>query len=153
MNGKANVSLDQWTVLYLEDRERKNYTPRTISVKAETFNQFIQWANKTHCHFPQDLTRVKLKQYHHFLHDYRSSQDKPYSERTMKRHLSTMRAFLVWLVKEKVILQDFNDVLALPKTRYRLPQGLLNATEMELIIDAVDIRRLSGSYRGPEERR
>ncbi|HZL92975.1 MAG TPA: site-specific integrase [Vicinamibacterales bacterium] len=110
--------------IMLEELQRRNYAPTTISTYLHAVEQFAR-------HFkcrPDRLNQTHFRSYQAYLLHER--QMRPL---TVRLHVAALRFFFVKTLKRRYLLDD----TPYPKAPRRLPQ-ILSVEEMARVIDAAD---------------
>ena len=129
-----------WLKKYLFALKLNNYSDVTIDGYRRKLVFFIQWCLDRELHHPQDITPPMLERFRKSLFYYRGPRSQqPLAQRTQHGYLVALRNFFKWLTKERVIAYNPASELSLPRLKYQLPQGLLSAAEVELVINQVEI--------------
>ena len=109
----------------------KNYSENTINGYCDDILEYLSYLQKE-CLDYKNITYQDIR----FLLDYYNNRK--YSSKTIRRHISSLKGFYKYLVREgKVIDNPFNYV-TLPKKEVKLPK-FLNYNEMLEIFDTIDI--------------
>ena len=108
---------------YQEQTTIKNYR-----IDLGQFNAFIKGNNLNFKSLKKDDIRAYLK-YLDQLH---------YKNSSIARHLSALRSFYAYLVRENVIKTNFFKSIASPKKSYKLP-NFLQYSEIEKMFDVCDV--------------
>jgi site-specific recombinase XerD len=111
----------------LEELQRRNYAPTTITAYLNVVEQF---ARHFHCR-PDRLTLTHLRTYQAYL--LRERQLEP---QTVRHHVAALRFFFVKTLRRRYALDD----TPYPKTPRRLPQ-VLSVDEVARLIDAAQASR------------
>ena len=121
--------------LFIEVSGALGLSESTIEIRRRMLSRFILWCDERDLSRPQDVTRPILERYRRHLYHYRKSNGEPLSFATQQQRLMPIKAFFKWLAKENLILYNPASELELPRVHRRLPKQLLNAQEVERILD------------------
>ncbi len=125
---------------YLEHLGVRNYSPRTVSNCRVYLGYFTAWAAERGLTRPSEITKPILDRYQRWLYHYRSEQTgRPLSFRTQHVRLTPIRTFFKWLAKENFLLSNPASELELPKLEQRLPKHVLTVSEVERVLNAIDL--------------
>lgn len=117
-------------MLWLEEGNSKN----TLSAYQSDLQQYMRWLEKS----AFDVTQIQEES----LRDYLASLQgrKP---RTLARHLSSLRKFYHYLLREKIIGYDPTQYMNMPKIGQSLPKSLTE-TEIDALLQAPDTETVLG---------
>lgn len=121
-----------------------NYSPHTISDREASLRVFILWCAARDLIRPQDITKPILERYQRHLFYHRKPNGQPLSFRSQAARLIPIRAFFKWLTRENILLYNPASELELPRPEKRLPQAVLTAEEVEVILALPRLDRLLG---------
>ena len=110
--------------MMLEELQRRNYAPTTISTYLHAVEQFAR-------HFkcrPDRLNQTHFRSYQAYL-----LHERKMRPLTVRLHVAALRFFFVKTLKRRYLLDD----TPYPKAPRRLPQ-ILSVEEMARVIDAAD---------------
>jgi integrase/recombinase XerD len=125
---------------YLEHLRVRNYSPRTVMNCRVYLGYFTAWAAERGLTRPAEVTKPVLDRYQRWLFHHRSEKnDRPLSFRTQHVRLTPVRTFFRYLAKENHLLFNPASELALPKLEKRLPKHVLSVSEVERVLNAVDL--------------
>lgn len=122
----------------------KQMSERTIADREGNVGAFLDWAEARSITRPHDVTLLVLERYAAHLYRRRKRDGQPLDARTQRGHLSSIRAFFKWLVRQKVILHNPAADLELPKVGSRLPRAVLTAVEADTVLAQPDVRDVLG---------
>ena len=97
---------------YLKHLLRVDYSPRTVSLRRRHLGEFTDWCSDRDVHFAVELTTEVTRSYHYHLSKRRGPSGGPLS---YSSQLLSLRAFLRWLTKEKLLQRDAALELELPQ--------------------------------------
>jgi len=109
----------------------------TITSYERDLDNYIVFMEQAGYETMESLTRVEVLTYLQYL------KDKGMSARSVSRHISSIRSFHQFLLREKVTSGDPTVHLELPKLEQKLPR-VLSVQEIESLIDAPDCLRPQG---------
>jgi integrase/recombinase XerD len=126
---------------YLEHLRVRNYSPRTVMNCRVYLGYFTAWVAERGITRPAEVTKPVLDRYQRWLFHHRSEKsDRPLSFRTQHVRLTPVRTFFRYLAKENHLLFNPASELALPKLEKRLPKHVLSVSEVEQVLNAVDLQ-------------
>jgi integrase/recombinase XerD len=125
-----------WARRYLEWRQVRNYSPRTVANNHSSLGQFVQWCEARGLSKPSQVTRPLLERYQRHLSFLpgRGAAGGGMSYRSQHLRLVAVRVFFSWLVKQNALLSNPASDLELPRLPERLPKDILTAREAELVL-------------------
>lgn len=109
----------------------------TITSYSRDLNDYIEFLGGANLETIEAVTRQTILTYLQFMND----QGK--SARTVSRHISSIRSFHQFLLREKVTTNDPTVHLELPKIEQRLPR-VLSMEEVDILIAAPDQSKPQG---------
>jgi len=125
---------------YLEHLRVRNYSPRTVQNCRVYLGYFTAWAAERGITRPAEVTKPVLDRYQRWLFHHRSEKnDRPLSFRTQHVRLTPVRTFFRYLAKENHLLFNPASELTLPKLEKRLPKHVLSVSEVERVLNHVDL--------------
>ena len=134
-----SIGLYQLSQAYLQDLAVKNYSQATIENKELYLYLFLDWAGQRGLIRPTEINRPILERYQRHLFHYRKNNGEPLSYHSQRNRLTTLRAWFKWLSKHNYILYNPASEIELPKLEKRLPRSILSESDVETIINAIDI--------------
>ena len=137
-------SLGAWGVRYLEDLAVRNYSPFTIGGEEKNLGRFIPWCEERDVRAPGEVTVPLLERYQRHLFHQAKADGKRLSFHTQYDRLGTVRRFLHWLTKQRVIAMNPAASLEPPRVERRLPKAILSAFEVEQILKTLDVTQPKG---------
>ena len=105
----------------------KKYSSHTITSYQNDLKTFLKFCEKKKKSLPE-LNKEDLKEYLKFLKD---SYD---SDKTISRHISSLRSFYKYLMIDKYIEKNPVSLIELPKLKKSLPQ-VLSVEEIDQLLD------------------
>jgi len=109
----------------------KNYSENTINGYYDDILEYLVYLQKE-CLDYKTITYQDIR----FLLDYYN--EKKYSSKSVRRHISSLKGFYKYLVREGMVLDNPFCYVTLPKKEVKLPK-FLNYNEMLEIFDTIDI--------------
>jgi len=94
--------------------------------------------------YPRDITKPILERYQRHLYHFRSANGSPLSFRTQYVYLTAIQGFFRYLGKQNFILSNPASDLDLPRCEKRLPRGVLSISEVEQVLNVIDIKETVG---------
>ena len=137
-------SLYHYMQRFLEWSAIGNYADTTVEKRRECLRAFIQWCDDRGLISPRDITKPILESYQRQLFYHRKANGQPLSSRSQRSRLVPIRAYFKWLARQNYILYNPASELELPRVEQRLPKTILNASEIEQVINQADLDSLSG---------
>ncbi len=107
----------------------KNYSEHTIINYKKDLEEFYKYT--------QDITNItynKIREYLKVLHD------KKHTNKTISRHISTLKSFYKYLLQEEYIDNNPLKLITLPKIEKKLP-NYINYDDLEKLLD-IDINNI-----------
>ena len=129
------TGMQPYIVRFLEWSAAMGLSDQTVISRKRALSRFVTWCSERDLHRPQDITKPILERYRRHLFHYRKSNGEPISFATQQQRLIPIKAFFKWLTKENYILYNPASELELPKVHKRLPKAILNADEVERILN------------------
>ncbi|MDO5106905.1 MAG: tyrosine recombinase XerC [Coriobacteriaceae bacterium] len=115
-------------IAYLQDV--RGLSPQTVRAYRADLASFASWTEREGV-LPATISHRELRSY---LADLNRAR---YSEKTVNRHLSAIRALYRWLVHEDLVTQDSAAAIASPKIARTLPKTMGDG-DVEDILSAID---------------
>lgn len=109
----------------------KNYSNYTKDNYLEDLNDFLSFLKSEEINKWRDVDYAIVRLY------LRKMYDKKYSKKTIARHISTLRSFFKYLLKEDIISNNPMTLISNPKQDKKLPT-VLNYEEVEEILNIPD---------------
>ena len=114
----------------------KNYSEHTILNYNEDLTEFIKFLDKE-CISIIDTDYKIIRNYLSYMYD------KKYEVKTISRHISTLRSFYKYLLKENIISKNPMLLISNPKQEIKLPH-FLYYNELEAILNIPDKSTIKG---------
>lgn len=136
--GKENLKLDALIDRFLDylDHER-NVSGQTLRAYSADLRQFHEFVGGDGGFDPQSVTHLQLRRFLAHL------REESYSQASIHRKLSCLRAFYRYLVREHIGTSNPMAALQSPKRGRRLPRFLDNA-EIETLLHAPNVATCAG---------
>ena len=132
-------SLASLAVQHLEWMRVRNYSGQTVHLREKLLRVFFQRGTERDIHRPTQVTKPILERYQRALYYHRNEKSgKPLSFRSQHGQLTTLKAYFKWLAQKNHILYNPASEIDLPKIEKRLPRNVLNAQEVERILNLPD---------------
>lgn len=109
----------------------KRYSSKTLENYSIDLNTFITFCEEVKIYNYKDITYDNLRNYLEFLYN------KNYSNKTISRHISSLKSFFKYLINNNYIKENHTELLSLPKSELRLP-NYLNNIDLEDLINTPD---------------
>ncbi len=130
---------------FLEHMRMQNSTERTVELWEYTLKKFWNWCHERGIECVEEITSEILAAYRRNLYHYRNPKTgRPLQVSTQTTYLISIRGFLKWLAKQKLVPMELAADLELPRGEKRLPGGVLTADEVESILNATDLEKPLG---------
>jgi integrase/recombinase XerD len=130
---------------YLADLLSLNWSPRTIVHRRHSLLMFINWCEDLELASLQDLTPPQTDAYRRWLSQHQSLRTgKQLRSSTQAQRLTAMKQWLEWMVEQKLLIENPAIRLKLPKEEYRLPSNHLSLTEVEAVLNVVELSTATG---------
>jgi len=129
---------------YLEALRVRNFSSQTIYGRAKVLRYFRLFAEELGITQARQVTRAVTINYQSYLYHYRKKDGQPITVGTQKGWLLVLCGFFSWLTKQGLILYNPASDLELPRKELRLPKNILNAHEVESIMNVPDLSEPMG---------
>ena len=130
---------------YLRSLILRNCSERTIEYWSMNLVKFNLWADARSIEEVNEITLEILNAYRQHLFHYRNPQSgKPLKFSTQHCYLIVIRRWFHWMHETGVIGENIAAELEIPKTEERLPVNVLNADEVESLMNATDVNKPLG---------
>ncbi len=142
-NNKSTVKclseMEQYINKYFVWMEVTNYSPETIIGRKLILKKFRIWCEDRGIKAPFEVSRPVIESYQKHLHFFIGKTGVRISISTQQRRLTAVRMFFNWLSKSKHISFNPSSDLDLPRSEFRLPKAILSITEVEQILNSVNL--------------
>ncbi len=115
----------------------QNLSPATVYSWKCLLKNFCDWCAERNVERPSDVTRQLLEQYQTGLFHRRKKNGEPLAFQTQYGALVAVKQMFRWLTRHDLVLSNPASDLQMPKVPKRLPVDVLNAKEVELVMEAV----------------
>jgi integrase/recombinase XerD len=132
-------TLYNWMRRFLAHQLEKHFSPRTVANRETYLRYFILWADERGLKYPQEITKPILEAYQRHLFHHRKANGQPLSVRSQHGRMIPIRAMFSWLVKNNHLLSNPASDLELPRLDKRLPKAILTQSEIEAILNNIDV--------------
>ena len=130
---------------YFVDLRMNNWSPRTIDRRSFSLGKFIQWCADRGIDAVTEITVEAVDSYRRSLFHHRNARTgKPIKFCTQASYLSAVRHWLGWLCDQGWIETNPADKIELPKEEQRLPSSHFTLSEVEALLNIVDLTTPSG---------
>ena len=129
---------------YFADLSVLNHSPNTIIGKRSRLKQFAHWCLNHAIEKPDMLTQEYAERYQRYVHQSRKANGKPLSVGAQRHHMTDVKMFYRWLVKQNYLLYSPLENIELPKMPKALPKSVLSEKEIEHLMSQPDITRPAG---------
>jgi len=123
----------------------KNYSKWTIKRRVRSLKSFAEWCEQTGLEGPEDISKPILERYVRYQYYYRKKDGQPLSFRTQSNHISVVRLFFKWLVRDNILGANPASELELPRVGQSLPRHVLSKSEVEAVLSIPDIGTDAGA--------
>ncbi|MCC7387826.1 MAG: site-specific tyrosine recombinase XerC [Phycisphaerales bacterium] len=124
---------------YLADLATRNYSPATIASRKAVLRRFATWAAPRGVTEPRQITLAVLESYQQALARHRRPDGRPLSWGGQAQQLVTLRHFLQWATRQRLLRHNPAQALRLPRRPQHLPRAVLSAAEVESVLVQPDI--------------
>jgi integrase/recombinase XerD len=129
---------------YLEYLRVRNYSSQTIYSTGKMVRYFRVFCEQVGVTQARQVTRAVVINYQSYLYHYRKQNGLALTIGTQKHWLHSVAGLFSWLTKEGLILYNPASDLELPRSEFRLPKTILNASEVEAILNVPDLSTPEG---------
>ena len=142
MSQELAATLAQWLQEFLDDMQRRSYSPRSLRSYRYDLLLFVTWiGEQAEVTSPGQLTSVVLEQYqmHLMLRPSKKSPQhtKAMSTATRNRHTAELRSFFRYLKRSCKLLSNPGAELESARQVRRLPKSILTVEELALLLEAI----------------
>jgi integrase/recombinase XerD len=142
MSESLSQTLQEWLTEFLEDMQRRNYSPRSLRSYRYDLLLFVAWVGEQEQLLsPRDLTQTVLEQYqmHLMLRPSRKSPKaaQPMSTGARNRHTAELRSFFRYLKRACKLLSNPGAELESSRQLRTLPKSLFSVEEMAQLLEAI----------------
>ena len=139
---RLSQTLQQWLAEFLEDLQRRNYSPASIRAYRYDLQLFVQWVSQQdHLTTPADLTLSALENYqmHLMLRPSLKSKNitQAMSTASRNRHTAELRSFFRYLKRVCKLLSNPSAELECARQLKTLPKSVFTVEEMALLLEAI----------------
>jgi integrase/recombinase XerD len=124
---------------FLDALRTRNYSPATVRGRELALRQFALWCEERSLLRSQEITRPILERYQHHLFVRRKPDGAPLSWTSQAGHLTTLRLFFRWLMRDGRIEANPASELELPRQPQRLPRDVLSVEEVERVLAQANV--------------
>jgi integrase/recombinase XerD len=118
----------------------QNFSSETVQGRRYTLGAFVDWCRDRGLYRSTEITKPILDRYRLHLFNRRKPDGSPLLFSSQHTMLSELRAFFKWLTRENLILYNTASELELPKKSHRLPRNVLNARQVEEVLNETDVK-------------
>lgn len=133
-------SLLYLTGRYLEHLRVRNFSGETVYGRGKMLRYFRRFCEQLGLTQARQITRAVVLNYQSYLFHYRKEDGTALTIGTQKAWLATVSSFFSWLTRESLVLYNPASDLELPRKELRLPKGVLNANEVEAVMNVPDVQ-------------
>lgn len=130
---------------YLMALQLRNYSSESIRDKRKNLSRFLKWCDEQRIKILEEITPVLLNSYSRYLTtviNKRSNQN--ISTNTQHVYLADICRWLSWLEKTGILSESPGKNLKIPKTVVCTKQTFLTHSEVECVLNEVDISKPLG---------
>lgn len=132
-------SLLYLTGRYLEHLRVRNFSAETLYGRGKMLRYFRKFCEQLGLTQARQITRAVILNYQSYLFHYRKDDGTALTIGTQKAWLATVSSFFSWLTRESLVLYNPASDLELPRKELRLPKHVLNAHEVEAVMNVPDV--------------
>ncbi len=130
---------------YFVSLRMNNWSPRTIDRRAYSLGKFIEWCSDRGIDCVHEITAEAAEAYRRSLYHHRNARTgKPIKFSTQSSYLSAVCHWLAWLNEQGWITDNPAHRIELPRAEHRLPSSYLTLSEVETLLNTVDLTTPSG---------
>ena len=137
--------MEQFINKYFVWMEVTNYSPETIIGRKLLLKYFRLWCEDRGIYAPSEVSRPVIESYQKYLHYFIGKKDKRISTQSQQIRLTAVKMFFAWLTKSKHIPFNPTSDLDLPRPEFRLPKAVLSISEVERVINQVNLEDPMGT--------
>jgi integrase/recombinase XerD len=141
MSGRKSVPAPKHLLeRYYSSLLMDNWSPNTVDRRRYSLNRFMKWLKQREITCVSMLNASLLEAYRRSLYHYRHAKtDKPLKFCTQASYLCALKHWLTWLHEQGWIEANYGQNIQLPKEEHRLPGSYLNLSEIDTLLNAVDV--------------
>ena len=139
LNGRDDTPIALEMERFLQWRETRNYSQRTLNSLRVNLRSFLLWAEPRDLRESARVTRPIIESYQRHLWRYRKDNDQPLGIGTQRNRLNALKDFFSWLCRQNLLPANPASDLELPRSVHRLPQQALSSDELSRIFNVPDI--------------
>jgi integrase/recombinase XerD len=122
-----------------------NWSERTVDRRSFSLGTFIRWCSERGIDAACEITGEAVQSYRrHLFHHRNARTGKPIKFATQASYLSAIRHWLTWLHEQGWIETNPGEKIELPQEEQRLPASHFTLSEVEAILNVVDLGTPSG---------
>ena len=134
-----NLSLSEWVNEFLAERRRENVSAHTIRNYGIDLDQFLEFLSRSTIPAPVDIDLLLLREWLADLYD------RDLSPPSIRRKISCLRSFFLFLVRNGVIENNPAKLLRTPKIPRKLP-SVPSEEQTNRLVDGVASDKLNRTY-------
>jgi integrase/recombinase XerD len=131
-------ALAQWLDGYLQSLTVRNYAAATVEHRRYTLKIFTAWAAERDLTRGGQITRPVLETFQRWLWRYQKPNGQRLGWSTQREHLSGLKDWFRWLIRQNVLLANPASELEMPRPERRLPKEVLTLAEMDRLLAVPD---------------
>ena len=124
---------------YLEHLRVRNFSAGTVYGRGKMLRYFRKFCEQLGLTQARQITRAVILNYQSRLFHYRKGDGTALTIGTQKAWLTAVAGFFSWLTRESLVLYNPASDLELPRKELRLPKNVLNANEVEAVMNVPDL--------------
>jgi integrase/recombinase XerD len=132
-------SLLYLTGRYLEHLRVRNFSDQTVYGRGKMLRYFRKFCEQLGLTQARQITRAVILNYQGHLFHYRKADGTALTIGTQKAWITAVASFFSWLTRESLVLYNPASDLELPRKELRLPKSVLNAHEVEAVMNVPDL--------------
>ena len=140
----APDSLRATMAAWLESLAIRNFSEATVRTRADAALRFACWCEERALTRPAEVSRALLERYQRQLFLHRKPSGRPLSAASQANHLTALRQYFKYLVRQSLLPANPASELQLPKLPVRLPYDTLTEAEVERVLAQPDVSTLEG---------
>ena len=137
-------TLGYWVRQYVSYLGERNYSERTLRLRASHLDNFVAWLEARDLYWPGEVTRAIGERYQSVLFHHRKEDGRPLSFQAQSSRLISLRMYFKWLARQRVIALSPASEMELPKLAKQLPRTVLTAPEVEAVLRLPDVDDVLG---------
>jgi integrase/recombinase XerD len=134
------ISLIQAMILYLDDCQLNEQSPRTLEGKQSTLRMFIRWHIMYHGAALSTVTKATLDEFKRYLLDYRNPQTNRLLDKSTRRNkITVLKTFCQTMYEMELLAENPADKIRIPKAPKRIMKSILQQDEVFAIANQTQL--------------